>query len=126
MGTLTGFPSPPATGSDEQARPPPRDSIKWEPSQGSQALPRRARTSKLVLPHAIQSNGNPHRVPKPSRDGLGRASSSSPTRFNQMGTLTGFPSPPATGSDEQARPPPRDSIKWEPSQGSQALPRRAR
>ena len=144
MGTLKGFPTPPAPwlrrakpalayaihGNPQRvpnpsralapagkARPRLRDS--WEPSKGSQPLP---------------------------RPGSGGQSPPSPTRF--MGTLKGFPTPPAPwlrrakpalayaihGNPQRvpkpsralapagkARPRLRDS--WEPSKGSQPLPR---
>src|SRR6185437_1669747 len=64
MGTLGVFPNPPATGSHEQSSCSPTRA-RGEPWEGSQTLPRRAPPRDL--------DGNPGRVPKPSRDGLARA-----------------------------------------------------
>ena len=54
----------------ESERDAPR--VRWEPSKGSQTLPRWAPTGKARL-RPTRSDGNPRRVPKPSRDGLRRA-----------------------------------------------------
>jgi len=55
------------------------------------ALVSRVSTTPAAI--RVYLNGNPQRVPKPSRDGLARAT--------LMGTLKGFPNPPATGSHER-------------------------
>src|SRR5450432_1484319 len=223
MGTLGGFPNPPAMGSVGRSPPSPdamdgnpgrvpkpsRDGVGraepalsrrdgWEPWEGSQTLPRWGRSGGarplptrwmgtlggFPNPPAMGSvgrsppspdamDGNPGRVPKPSRDGVGRAEPAlsrrdgwepwegsqtlprwgrsggarpPPTRW--MGTLGGFPNPPAMGSVGRSPPSPdamdgnpgrvpkpsRDGVGraepalsrrdgWEPWEGSQTLPR---
>src|SRR6185437_5309476 len=113
--TLGGFPAPPATSSGEQSSPPLTRST-WEPWEGSQPLPRRAPASKARL-RSRDRRGNPGRVPNPSRDELRRAKLASAHAID-VGTLGGFPTPPATSSGEQSSPPLTRST-WEPWEGSQ-------
>src|SRR5581483_2634239 len=120
MGTLGGFPNPPAT--DSAGGPGSVHALStWEPSEGSQTLPRRTPPGDPA-PSTRFQHGNPRRVPKPSRDGLRRGTRLRPRAFN-MGTLGGFPNPPAT--DSAGGPGSVHAIStWEPSEGSQTLPRR--
>src|SRR6185437_2126531 len=85
----------------------------------------RSRTDSDVTRATIADDlvGNPGRVPNPSRDELRRAKLASAHAID-VGTLGGFPTPPATSSGEQSSPPLTRST-WEPWEGSQPLPRRA-
>src|SRR6478735_7072951 len=78
MGTLEGFPNPPAMVRGEQKLADSPRVFTWEPSKGSQTLPRWYAASKA------------RRLP---------------TRFH-MGTLEGFPNPPAMVRGEQSSPTP--------------------
>ena len=61
----------------------------------------------------------------PSRDGTRRAKlAGSPRDHIEMGTLRGFPCPPAMVRGERSSPAPHAiTLRWEPSEGSHALPR---
>ena len=97
MGTLKGSPNPRwYAASDEGARSAGRAGWAVRPEApvgGSRRLPTR-------------TDGNPQRVPNPSRDGPRRAKLAGlPTR-HVMGTLKGFPCPPAMVRGEQSSPAP--------------------
>src|SRR6185437_17113118 len=87
---------------------------KWEPWEGSQTLPRRGPAEQSSsVPHAGK-NGNRGRVPKPSRDGAPPSRARRfPTRA-KMGTVGGFPNPPATGPRRAELVGSPRGQKWEP------------
>jgi len=86
MGTLEGFPNPPAKLRCQQSWQAPHAALSWEPWKGFPNPPAKLRCQ--------QSWQAPHAAP--------------------MGTLGGFPNPPAKLRCQQSWQAPHAALSWEP------------